>query len=174
MDASPLKDSSGKELRHLYDTLQQNLRALKTMKYEPDSSFITSIIELKLDDTTLFKWQKHSQDKVEEVPDYQDLLEFIDLRAQASESLTGQSKKHSAPKPKVASFTAMDSEPGVCSQCVICVTERHPLYACSKFKAMTCDEKTSVMKKNKLCQNCLGYGHFAKQCKSSHRCRKCQ
>ena len=90
MDTPPLKDGSGKELRRFHDTQQQHLRALKTMKSEPDPSFVTSVIELKLDET-LFEWQKHSQEKVEEVPHYQDILDFIDLRAQASESLAGSS-----------------------------------------------------------------------------------
>ena len=32
----------------------------------------------------------------------------------------------------------------------------------------------STLKENKLCMNCLRPGHFIKQCKSLHRCRKCQ
>ena len=64
VDAPPLKDGSGKELRRLHDTLQQHLRALKSMKLEPNSSFITSVVELKLNTDTMFEWQKHSQDKM--------------------------------------------------------------------------------------------------------------
>ena len=60
-----LVEGSATELRSLHDTLQQHLRAL---------TFITSIIELKLDATTLFEWQKHTQEKVDDVPPYQDLL----------------------------------------------------------------------------------------------------
>ena len=50
------------------------------MGYDPSAPFITSAIELKLDETTLFEWQSCS------VPHYQDLLDFINLRAQATES----------------------------------------------------------------------------------------
>ena len=32
----------------------------------------------------------------------------------------------------------------------------------------------STLKENKFCINCLKPGHFVKQCKSLHRCRKCQ
>ena len=63
--------------RSYADTLQ-HLRALKAMDYEPSGPFITSILELKLDTTTMFEWQKHSQSSTE-VPHYQHLLEFIDL-----------------------------------------------------------------------------------------------
>lgn len=39
MDAPPLKDGNGRELRRPHDVLQQHLRALKSMKTEPDPSF---------------------------------------------------------------------------------------------------------------------------------------
>ena len=53
-----LKEGSGKELRRLHDTIQQHVRALKTLGCDLPESFITSMIELKLDFNTLFKWQK--------------------------------------------------------------------------------------------------------------------
>jgi len=89
MDAPSLKDGSGKELRRLHDTIQQHLRALKSMKCEPSASFLTSVIELKL---AMFEWQKHSQGQTE-VPHYGDLLEFIDLRVQASETSLPRSRQ---------------------------------------------------------------------------------
>ena len=92
MDAPSLKDGSGRELRRLHDTIQQHLRALKSLKCEPSGSFLTSVIELKLDVDTLFEWQKHSQAKTE-IPHYDDILEFIDLRAQASETSLPMHKK---------------------------------------------------------------------------------
>ena len=49
LDMPPLKNGSGKELRHLHDTALQHLRALKSMGLEPSGPFLTSILELKLD-----------------------------------------------------------------------------------------------------------------------------
>ena len=69
VEAQPLKDGSGKELRRLHDTVQQHLRALKAMEYEPSGPFITSVLELKLDVNTMFEWQRHSQDDTA-VPHY--------------------------------------------------------------------------------------------------------
>ena len=80
LNAPMLKDGSGKELKRLHDTVQQHLRALRSMGYEPSGAFITSVLELKLDTNTMFEWQKHSQDCVD-VRHYQELLKFIDLRA---------------------------------------------------------------------------------------------
>ena len=43
------------------------------------SSFITAMLELKLDQTTIFEWQRHSQDS-NYVSHHSALLEFLDLR----------------------------------------------------------------------------------------------
>ena len=56
-----LEDGSGRELRRLHDTALQHIHALKTMGHEPDGTFITSFLQLKLDQTTLFERQKHDQ-----------------------------------------------------------------------------------------------------------------
>ncbi len=88
LDAPSLKEGTGRELRKLHDLAQQHLRALKSMKYDPGPS----VLELKLDATTTFEWQKHSQTQ-RKVPHYQDLLDFINLRAQASESRSQQQVK---------------------------------------------------------------------------------
>ena len=40
------------------------------------------MIELKLDVDTLFEWQKHSQESTD-VPTYEDLFSFNDVRVQA-------------------------------------------------------------------------------------------
>ena len=78
LETPSLKEGTGRELRRLHDTVQQHLRALKAMDYEPSGPFITSTLELKLDPNTMFEWQKHSQ-RSAAVPHYQDLLEFINL-----------------------------------------------------------------------------------------------
>ena len=153
-EAPALKEGTGKELRRLHDTVQQHLRALKAMDYEPSGPFITSTLELKLDTNTMFEWQKHSQSSMA-VPHYQDLLEFINLRAQASETSVAESAKKqprhessSARKPfsssKPVALFATNTDPNS-SQCVACETETHPLYACTKFKSMPHDKKVSTL-----------------------------
>ena len=69
LDTPPLKEGNGKELRRLHDTVQQHVRALKTLGCDLPGKFITSIIELKLDVDTLFEWQKHGQTEAD-VPHY--------------------------------------------------------------------------------------------------------
>ena len=51
---------------------------------------------MKLDATTMFEWQRHSQEHTD-VPDYQILLDFLNLRAQAAEA--SSDKKRPAREP---------------------------------------------------------------------------
>ena len=62
------------------------------MKHQTSESFIKSMLELKLDQATMFEWQRHSQDS-RDTRYYSVLLEFLDLRAQASENLICESDK---------------------------------------------------------------------------------
>ncbi len=180
LDAPSLKDGTGRELRRLHDTIQQHLRALKAMGHEPSGPFITSAIEMKLDANTMFEWQRFSQDSTD-VPHYQKILEFLNLRAQASEGsaelkkparIDDRHKKVSSTRP-LASFAATATD-SLSNPCIVCKIEKHPLYSCSQFKALPHDKMISILKAHGICLNCLRPGHFIRQCKSAYRCKKCQ
>ena len=168
VDAPSLKDGNGQELRRLHDAVSQHLRALKTMDCEPLGSFVTSLLELKLDTTTMFEWQKYSQE-APSVPHYSTLLEFISLRAQASKSSVFDLKRGPGHRT-LASCSASTEE----ANCVACKETKHPLYVCAKFRDFPLEQRNSLVKSKSLCMNCLKPGHFIKQCKSLQRCRKCQ
>lgn len=175
-ELTSLKSGSGKELRKFHDTAQQHLRALKAMGQEPSGPFVTSLLELKLDHTTLFEWQKASQDS-KDVPSYSKLLEFINLRAQANE-LCPQDKSNRSEFRKqlpggkhVHTHTAAESGN---TNCLVCKTVRHPLYACPRFHAMSRDNMLTTIRNNSLCFNCLRPGHLARSCTSTSHCKKCQ
>ena len=71
------------------------MHALKYMGCEPDGSLITSMIELKFDAQTMFEWQQYSS-KSADVPPYQMLFDFVNLRAQAYEfAMTDVGKRYS-------------------------------------------------------------------------------
>ena len=160
-----VKEGTGKELRKFHDVAQQHLRALKSMGKEPSGPFITSLLELKLDQTTLFEWQKFSQ-SLKDVPAYPKLLDFLNLWAQASESvspekksLRSETRKQYSNGKHIQSLTAVASpEPTPC--CVVCKTEKHPLYACQQFKLLPHDKMLAVVRNNSLCLNCLRPGHI--------------
>ena len=181
LDVPRLTDGSGKELRRLHDTVQQHLRALTAMGYEPSGPFITSAIELKLDANTMFEWQKFSQAHTA-VPHYQHILEFVHLCAQASETSITEEKRNTpsnrvnhrsrVPPSKISSFTSTPVTES--DQCSLCKNEKHQLFACPQFKSLPRHSKLSTLMSQDRCLNCLRVGHFAKQCKSLNHCRLCQ
>ena len=142
------------------------------MECESSGSFITSILELKLDTNTMFEWQKYNQDSVD-VPHHQRLLEFINLHAQASEASVSDHnraslvedhslKKSSNTGKSIASFTASTVD-STSRNCVICKSHKHPLYACLQFKSLPHDEMVFMLKSHHLFMNCLRPGHFVKE-----------
>ena len=95
--APVIKDGSGKELQCFHDICSQHLQVLKAIKYEPSRAFVTALLEMKLDRSTMFNWQRHTQEN-SDVPHYADIWEFIDLRARASKAVFRESpKSHSQP-----------------------------------------------------------------------------
>lgn len=83
IEVASLKDNTSKELRCLHNVLQQYLCALKAMDKEPSTSFITSLIEMKLDPDTMFEWQKAKPGSAD-VPYNTKLLEFLNLSGVSS------------------------------------------------------------------------------------------
>ena len=177
VDIPTLKHGSGKELRHLHDTAQQHVRALKSMGYEPSGAFLTSILEIKLDSGTMFEWQKHSSSSTV-VPHYNDFLDFINLRAQASEHTVDDSNRRAANElrkvNKPITSHAASATPTSNGTCPLCKNESHLLFACNKFKGLSHERRMATVKTNGLCLNCLRSGHFSRNCKSLHKCRECQ
>ena len=54
VDAPSLKDGNGRKLRRLHDTANQHMLAIKAMDCSP-WTFVTSVLETKLDQTTMFE-----------------------------------------------------------------------------------------------------------------------
>ena len=84
-----VKTGTGRELRQLHDLVSQRLCSLRTAKEDSFESFLSSLIEMKLDQATKFTWQQHTHERKDvHVPSIDELLELVDWRAQASELST--------------------------------------------------------------------------------------
>ena len=162
---------NGKELRHLHDVVKQHMRVIEAMKSNSWQAFMLSIIELKLDQTSIFAWQDHSHDQ-RETPAYTDLLEFLDRRAHASENTIRESeRKHPATIPDKGFPKSYATN--VEETCIACKSAKHPLYGCRVFQGFPHSKKLQMVRENELCLNCLKPGHFANRCPRLQRCKKC-
>ena len=110
------------------------------------------------------------------MPHYSKLLEFLNLKAQASEAPNAEIKRnhgnddHSSKKPnnqgsgcQRSHFTSLRSNVTDHS-CNIC-KEKHPFNRIRRL---------SILKSNSLCINRPGSGHFTKNFRSLNHCQKCQ
>ena len=183
IECPSLKEGSSRELRRIHDTWTSHTRALKVLGATLDHVYLTTLLQMKLDRSTTYEWEKHSKSYVMDVPPLEELLEFLDFQARALEgSAVGKktvtsghgpfNTKKLSPASRGTTHTASTADPGS-NVCVLCATERHPLYVCTKFRGMTLEDRRSMLKSNHLCFNCLRGGHFTNQCNSSSRCKKC-
>ena len=100
----------------------------------------------------------------------------MDLRAQASETSlqdSGKRSNNTGPRPirKNPSYNSFVTDVKA-QQCVTC-EDKHPLYACDKFKTLPHGQKLSMVRENRLCMNCFSGDHFVRNCKSSYCCKHC-
>ena len=123
---------NSRELQRLHDTANQHLRTLKAMGCEPSRQFITSALELKFDDNTMFEWKKYNQVS-SSVPHYSSLLTFLGLCTQVTETWKGRSHSH-----QVTSFITGVEE----------TASTHPLYACHQFKTLPHDLMINTVNTN--------------------------
>ena len=185
LNLHPVKDGSGRELRRFCEVAQQNLRAINSMGMEDYHSFITALLELKLDPDTMFSWQNESKAHVEKAPQFIEFLGFVDDRAQAAESSSSSRRPSAATGPQnrkqnvgnhptkpLLSFT-VSTKDSMAHNCVLCSSQVHPLRSCTKFMSQSVDERYSTVKFHRLCFNCLRSGHQLVECSSTYRCRRC-
>ena len=154
-----MNEGNGKNLQRLHDICSQHLRVLKAMKYEPSGTFVTALLEMRLNQSTMFEWQRHTQGKAD-LPHFTDFLDFIDLRARASEAISHERQKCHSQTVPTKSSTQMRmtyaTSTNINNSCIVCGASKHLLYTCRKFRLLLLE----VVRKNQLCYNCLQPGHF--------------
>ncbi|CAL8068951.1 unnamed protein product [Orchesella dallaii] len=104
------------------------------------------------------------------IPTFNDLNQFLEqhIRGLMASGQLGKSAK-SISQGKTAASHHISSN----SKCVICDTE-HSVYQCKTFVSATVAERNNLVKKHRLCFNCLRNDHRLSTCKSYSTCRKCQ
>ena len=76
-----MKAHNGRELLKLYDTCNQHIRAIRALEAYDIDTFLTIVMELKLDEVTELRWMEYSNDSKTK-PLHSELLRFPDMQAQ--------------------------------------------------------------------------------------------
>jgi len=158
------------QLRHTVDTTKCNLEALMAMKQNTDiwDMIIIYTLVQRLDNKTKKEWELHISNK--ELPTLQQLYTFLEHRCNALESISIKPKTNEQRQSSDRKIS--HSYVSVKPMCEVC-KDSHTVSQCNTFKQLSNDEKNKIVKKNKLCINCLSNKHMINDCQS-HGCKICR
>lgn len=162
-------------IRGLYDTSDEVVRAIKSLKTEGRDPWLVHIALQKLDNDTKRLWAHENGDK-----DYnwQSFLAFLEKHCVTLESCQqSSSRRYHSTKPsssqgsiyRPAISKTFATQP---DKCKLGCTESHGIYHCPKFLSSTIDEQIQYVKKLNLCLNCLRESHSVNVCRS-RSCKYC-
>ncbi|XP_067129093.1 uncharacterized protein [Centruroides vittatus] len=126
---------------------------------------IVYLITEKFDKNTRSWWERTL--KKDELGTLETLLTFLKDHAR-----TLQVIKLPPKEPRSGSYPKVTSLVSGSNTCFLCKNE-HSLSKCSRFTQMSTQKRIDVVKRNRLCFNCLTARHQAKTCMSLSRCRIC-
>nr|CAI5831915.1 unnamed protein product [Callosobruchus analis] len=141
------------------------------------------MITRKLDPASEKEWEESIITKGITSPRYNDLLNFLSDRCQLLEAVTSKYENQSNSRfEKVNRFEKRpNNRPvgnashlvsnSVAIKCAYC-KESHPLYTCSKLKALPVASRYAEIRALKLCTNCLRSNHGSDKC-IARGCKYC-
>lgn len=181
----PVSNETAANLLTIVDTVRESLRALRVMELPVDQwdALSVPIITSKLPQATAYAWGMHSDQKA--IPKLDDLLEFLEKRAQSlsldilhwpGSSATGaaggsfQRGGSTNSSRRLVKSNLAATSPG---HCTFCNEAGHTLTRCPKLLALPAGQRFVALKGSDLCFNCLRPGHSTKGCPSTSKCRIC-
>ncbi|XP_038116940.1 uncharacterized protein LOC119769111 [Culex quinquefasciatus] len=140
---------SADAILNLIDQFDRHVRILKTLGELTDkwSPLLVHMVCTRLDQSTLRAWEVSTKETVDEIPAYQDLVEFLHEQARVLQSLKSAtvSPSPAAPKEKSrfsvahAATKPATNIPG----CPVC-SKSHRIYECDQFRRMTVEQRQEV------------------------------
>ncbi|KAL0810543.1 hypothetical protein ABMA28_010663 [Loxostege sticticalis] len=186
-DFKPLQSASAANFDLFTENFTSAVRALNNLKLNNLTDLILLHIALKrLDSDTVRAFELSTSSKI---PDFEDLVEFIKVRAKILErtqsipgSLSGRQNNNnntrrsnnvnnsvSAPKYQAYVSTVNSNSRCLCTNIV-----HQNLFKCSEFNKMTPQERFNCVKDKNACVNCLSINHRVSNCSSNINCRVCK
>ena len=170
-----------KDLRNLLDTTVLCVDALGKLNQPVNhwDMILVHQVSQKLSNQLRLQWE--SQIKVNQLPTWQELHDFLNNKCRVLETLDCESKNRvlvsdSIPKNKSSISTVRNQVFTVTNNQHSCVLCKGPHYVqrCELFIRMSPIERSNKTRELKLCFNCLREGHNSLQCKSNYKCNSCK
>ncbi|KAI5645574.1 putative peptidase (DUF1758) domain-containing protein [Phthorimaea operculella] len=191
---------SSPQIRKLIDVTLKNIRALKLLGESTEhwDTLIIYMIVSKLDQSTEREWEQHkcslSVTDDSKIIKLDDLVKFLRQKADMLDTLSHsvshktnntqntQNKPSNSVAQKVHCHIATEKSGTNTNTknnqtrkrlCVLC-SAPHPLYSCQKFLDLNIQDRIQIVRKHRLCENCMNSPtHTANDCKYGP-CRKCE
>lgn len=168
---------SASSLRQLADISRESIRYLTVLSLPTDQwdAILLFYVIKKLDSYSKELWEQSLNNT--SIPTLKSLFEFIEQRARAL-SASGASSR-----PQTRSQTSGSAKPSNKHQsyhqnakpgrkCLFCQDQHHSIFKCQTFMGWTVQQRVEAVRKNNLCNNCLGE-HSAAQCTCTKVCKTC-
>ncbi|XP_058817306.1 uncharacterized protein LOC131680609 [Topomyia yanbarensis] len=175
-----VKRESASGIHDVIDCFERNTKILDQLGEKTNGwgAMLTHLLVSKLDDVTQKQWEKHAS--AYEDPNFMLLIEFLKNQTRVLDAVSVDqctSSSHSFPSTsgynfrstKVSINSVMESKGPSCASC----QEQHSLTQCPIFHDLPVDDRLQFTNAKRLCSNCLGRNHLARDCPSRFRCRTC-
>ena len=188
------------DIRRLEGAITNTMESLKHTGFFSLETFLTSMVYLLLPVVAQTRWEQLTGSergvcKIEKMMDFLDKHEES-LPAQAPHSTPNKTDHYdkkpnlrkndrkprnipiaaaspTAPVTTTPSPTPATVHPAYKWPCIICTTEKHPLFLCPKWQEKTVPQRWGLVQSKNLCKNCLAVGHATDACRSRYKCREC-
>ena len=159
-------------LRRLYDTIESQVRGLKSLGVAPESygSLLSSVLLNKLPpEIRLLISRKVGGDDWE----LDRMMEVLKEEVQARERAAGSSATPSRQqgKPPHTAHNLLTGGSGNAPTCSYC-HQSHLSHTCKTVESV--EERKRILRESGQCFNCLRRGHLSRQCSSKGRCPYCR
>ncbi|XP_058448917.1 uncharacterized protein LOC131428875 [Malaya genurostris] len=175
-----MRKESSVGIHDVIDCFERNTKILDQLGEKTGGwgAMLTHLLVSKLDDGTQKRWEESASNENE--PSFAMLVDFlkkqsrvldavsVDQRMASANSQTSSTVSKFRPS-KVSVNSATGSKTPNCVSC----GEQHSIAQCPKFNKLLLDQRLQFANSKRLCSNCLGRNHMARDCPSKFRCRTC-
>ncbi|XP_011702046.1 PREDICTED: uncharacterized protein LOC105458438 [Wasmannia auropunctata] len=170
------KEDKSDSLRKFIWHIQTHVAALKNLGLPVDAwdAILMHMAKKKLDFVEQKDWQNLIKNRTQEnMPRLSEFITFLTERCHAIKVLeknrvkTTEKQVNREVKKKERRVTLVSTT----VKCKVCEGD-HPIFKCSDLLSLPIAERRKKLLETKLCINCLGTGHYVRDCRSS-LCKKC-
>ncbi|XP_062703955.1 uncharacterized protein LOC134286359 [Aedes albopictus] len=175
-----IRKESAIGIHDVIDCFERNTKILDQLGERTSSwgAMLTHLMVSKLDDVTQKRWEEHASDEAE--LSFAVLLEFLKKQTRVLDAVLVDQKVSTAQgqptmggirsrPPKISVNSATERKVQNCVSC----GEQHSIVQCPSFNQLPVDKRLQLSNSKRLCSNCLGRNHLARDCPSKYRCRTC-